>query len=243
MQMDGYSTHQALLVAAMGKTSGMILEIGGGWYSTPLVNALATTQKRRAITVETSDYVYQHLKFLNNEYHLVQIMPGFDFDDKGHLIRDGKSRQHYDELHQRFLNDLCSSHGVSPDSRVSVAFVDHKPGSLRHKAVDFLADKADYVIVHDAEHVDHYHYEPTFSSFRYRFNFVLHVPNTVLLSNYLPCDEFKFLQPADRPKWKADLKTWMRQAKALSLERQAKAQALEMEQHRLASQQARHAND
>ena len=75
--MDPFSTHQALLVAAMLKTQGPILELGGGWYSTPLISAFANIQQRVACMVETSESFLQQLKLYASPRHELHHMAGF----------------------------------------------------------------------------------------------------------------------------------------------------------------------
>ena len=199
MRMDAFGTHQALLVAAIAQTGGPIIEIGGGWYSTPLINALATAQRRRAYTMETGEYVYNILQKFNSEIHSIRLMEGFHFDRLGKFNAQGKSNEHHKELQRiildNFINDQTSkiSTPSSSSPMFSVAFVDQSPGFLREPAIRFFADKAEFVITHDSEHVNHYHLEPTMSSFKYRWDFRLHRPNSVILSNFRPCDTFAFL--------------------------------------------------
>jgi hypothetical protein len=196
MKMDPYSTHQALLTAAVAKTEGEILEVGGGWYSTPLVNAISIAQKRRAFTIETGQFVFDILKGFEGPHHSIQLMPGFMFDEIGRFNRASKTVDHYKNLQLKYFDEFCAKYDISPSRRLSVAFIDHSPGFARAPAIEYFADKADYVITHDSEHVLHYHFEPTFSSFRYRWDFTMHRPNSIILSNFKPCDEFSFLQAA-----------------------------------------------
>lgn len=220
MKMDPYSTHQALVVAAVARTTGMVLEMGGGWYSTPLINSIAIVQQRAAITVETAEFVYNILKPFNGPHHSVQLMPGFSFNEAGGFCRGGGDSDHYNRVQAEFLEALCTRHRISPEGRISVAFIDQKPGFLRSPAIAFFADRADYVITHDSEHVEHYRLEPILSSFRYRFDFTLHRPNSVILSNYLPCDVFSFLKPPGAGDWRADLRKRRQVARKLERKRQ-----------------------
>lgn len=194
MKMDPYSTHQALLTAAMLRTDGRILEMGGGWYSTPLISAFAHVQGRRAFTVETSEYVYNIFKpWGESERHKVLKIDGYDFDQVGKFkAQPGHSKGHYIELQRAFLERLTRD---LLDRRWAVVFVDQAPGFLRVPAIEFFADRADYIITHDTEHVQHYGFEPCLSRFRYRWDFQLHKPNATIVSNTHRCDIFQFLYP------------------------------------------------
>lgn len=70
----GYATHLPALIDAIIKTSGPVLELGSGKYSTPILHQLCCTWPdvpRHLVTVETDptwfDLAVQH----RNEHHLV----------------------------------------------------------------------------------------------------------------------------------------------------------------------------
>jgi hypothetical protein len=205
MKMSPYSTHQALLVAALAATKGDILEIGAGWYSTPLVSSFSVMQKRCAYTVETGEFVHALLRPLATERHAILLMDGYNFDRIGKFKPDpGRDRRKYVDRQREFLEELWTrsrrEHADTAEFyRLSVVFIDQAPGFLRVPAIEFFADKADFIITHDTEHVGHYHYEPTMSSFKYRWDFRLHKPNSVILSNYRDCSCFGFLDPDSGP--------------------------------------------
>lgn len=52
MAGDGYATHLEALAWAFAHTEGPVLELGAGWYSTPMLNGLAEATGRRLVTVE-----------------------------------------------------------------------------------------------------------------------------------------------------------------------------------------------
>jgi hypothetical protein len=202
MKMDKYSTHQALLVAALSTTDGDIFEIGGGWYSTPLISAHANMQRRLAFTVETGSFVYNILRRFNCDFHKVRLMHGYNFDRVGKFARDVNiSKAAYIEMQREFLDELWLEYqkrrrAIGGPAKVSVAFVDQAPGFLRTPAIEFFADKAEFVIAHDTEHSEHYEFEPTLSSFKSRWDFNLHKPNSVIVSNTRDCSIFAFLSDA-----------------------------------------------
>lgn len=197
MKMDGFGTHQALLVAAMVATEGDIIEMGGGWYSTPLISAFSVSGGRQAYTLETGEYVYDILKRHTTERHTVSLIPGFSFSRAGQFaISPGKDPDYYISLQRDFLNDFWSHYlAKAGTSTVSVTFIDQAPGFLRVPAIQFFANKSEYIITHDTEHVAHYGYEPILSSFKFRWDFQLHRPCSTIVSNFRDCSRFGFLQP------------------------------------------------
>ena len=99
VKMYGYSTHQPLLVAALLSTDGPILEIGGGFYSTPLISSFANQLGRKAITVETSKEFSKVLKQFETPLHEIRWMEGIPFDPIGKFaLEPGRDKSHYVDL-------------------------------------------------------------------------------------------------------------------------------------------------
>jgi hypothetical protein len=186
MRMDPFSTHQPLLVAALLNTEGPILEMGGGYYSTPIVSAFANSQRREAHTIETAAVVYELLKRFSSPFHKIWPMSGYDFAADGKFVpRANTTREQHIEIQSRFLADLCQK--IPP--RLSVVFIDQRPGTIRAAAIEHFADVAEFIVVHDTEE-PLYGYEPSLSKFRYRWDFRLHAPESTIVSNFRPCDCF-----------------------------------------------------
>jgi hypothetical protein len=169
MNIDGYSTHQPLLLAAIAATDGDILELGGGWYSTLLLSAIANAGNRRAYTFETSENVFGTLKPLETGNHSVELIPGFEMTDNGVLNLKGLDHQFYLGIQERFLSEFWERL-VAARNKLSVVFVDQAPWFLRAPSIRFFANKAEYIVVHDAEAIAFYGLEPTVSSFQFRWD-------------------------------------------------------------------------
>ena len=196
MQPDPFSTHQPLLVAALLNTQGPILEMGGGYYSTPIVSAFANLQHREAHTIETGPAMYELLKRFSSPFHKIWPVSGYDFAADGRFMpRADTTRAQYIEIQSRFLADFCSK----GPTRWSVVFIDQAPGYLRVPAIEHFADTADFIVTHDTELVDAYGFEPCLSTFRHRWDSRLHVPHATIVSNFHPCDGFASLLGQDSP--------------------------------------------
>ena len=190
MQTDPFSTHQPLLVAALLKTQGPILEMGGGNYSTPLVSAFADAQRREAHTVETNAAMHELLKRFSSPFHKIWKVNGYDFAPDGRFLpRAETTRAQYIEIQARFLADFCQER----PQRWSVVFIDQAPGYLRVPAIEHFADTADFIVTHDTEMVEAYGFEPCLSAFRYRWDSRIQVPYSTIVSNSQPCDGFASL--------------------------------------------------
>ena len=51
---SGYATHLPAVVAAFVRTKGPVLEVGSGWFSTPVLRDLAELTKREVLSIEES---------------------------------------------------------------------------------------------------------------------------------------------------------------------------------------------
>lgn len=92
-----------------------------------------------------------------------------------------ESTQHSIMLIKKWSNIKLGNYGV--------ALIDHAPAEQRHIDAIKLKDKADIIIVHDAEHegfdYDVYHIDKIAKEFKYRKDLVIqqHAAKTVMFSN------------------------------------------------------------
>ena len=158
--MNPYGTHIPILLACLHRTSGPILELGSGWYSTPLINAFA--HGRLARTIES------------------------DPDWFAKISAIGLYHPHTTKSHQ-FI--FAPDFDLAPvkDQRWSVALIDHEPPSRRGGDLERLRDHSDLIIAHDTEH-DAYNYRPVLDSFQYQTTFRQWMPWTTVVSDTVPLD-------------------------------------------------------
>jgi hypothetical protein len=67
----------------------------------------------------------------------------------------------------------------------AVVFVDHAPADRRVVDIARLADRTEFMVVHDSEDAL-YGYESAFARFAYRYDYKRLVPCTSILSNVRP---------------------------------------------------------
>lgn len=125
--MDPYSTHVPILAWVVQNTRGPILELGCGFYSTPLLHLLAPD--RKILSLETDkQYVDKLQKFASPE-HRIEHVPTWEniaaFDQewdvafvdnapgaaRGPCIRNLKDRAKYIVVHD---SDLPAYYGLAP---------------------------------------------------------------------------------------------------------------------------------
>lgn len=133
---DAYSTHLPTLVAAVMQTTGPVLELGCGFYSTPVLHELCRPTKRRCVTVESA----------------------------GAWVEAFRDR--YETPWHRFVAGEFPTVLDHPELvlRFSVVLIDHAPpwrGAVmdRWAAVQVLGDRTDAFLLHDAEQPGLYGYQ------------------------------------------------------------------------------------
>ena len=158
--MNPFATHIPLLLACLRKTSGPVLELGAGWFSTPIMAAFATNRLVR--TIETSrewfEKIHQVCTYQPITNHRHQIIYSPNYDDAPMF-----------------------------DHHWSIVFLDHEPPPRRGFDAERLIDKCDLMIGHDAEHPD-YRYAAPFDKLKYRYTLQRVFPFTVVGSNTDPLD-------------------------------------------------------
>ncbi len=151
------STHFPMLIKAVQKTKGTVVELGSGLFSTPLLHWLCFDNKRKLITYES----YRHyLEFANK------------FKTDSHEIKfvENWAKENFDDHYAVVLID----HSIPRKT--------HTRGddALRFK------DKAEYIILHDAgeETFEKYGYKEIYPHFKYRYDWTGCFPHTTVLSNF-----------------------------------------------------------
>ena len=72
-----YGTHLPCLIKAFGKTTGDILELGAGVFSTPYLHYACTLSKRKLVSYENFQEWFDFLKPYENDYHKVNFVEKF----------------------------------------------------------------------------------------------------------------------------------------------------------------------
>jgi len=153
-EVAGNSTHQAALISAVLSTNGPILELGCGYFSTPLLRALCASTGRELVSIDT-----------NKEW---ATRFGCDAPANHSVI---------------YAESLIDCEII--DAREwSVVLIDHVPEDDRHVQAKRVANRARYVVLHDAEpENDHrYHYSEIIPLYKYALLFQNVRPYTVVLS-------------------------------------------------------------
>lgn len=158
--MNPFATHIPILIACLRHTTGPVLELGSGWFSTPVLSAFATDRLVR--TVETNPEWHSRItqigayQPITNHWHQVVFVP--DYND-----------------------------APMDDHEWSIVLLDHEPPPRRGVDAARLRKRSQLIIGHDSEHPA-YGYDPVFDQFKHRFTYSRQVPWTTVVSDTDPLD-------------------------------------------------------
>jgi len=121
-----WGSHLPALLACLGATTGPVLEIGVGHFSTPALHAYCGARNRKLVSWEQDEYWLRHFKRIYEcDWHVFLNGPYLGFTD---------------------ITKAMTPKGWG------VAFIDHSPGGqCRADAFVALIQESDYVVVHDYE--------------------------------------------------------------------------------------------
>lgn len=147
-------SHLPLLAEVMRISTGSVLELGAGYFSSPFLYWLCKADNREFVSYE---------------------------NDKKWVERLGKKITYIANWDDA---DILSRYW-------GVVLIDHAPGERRKIDAIKLANKTDYLILHDTEpEVSRYYsYDEVYPHFKYRYDYTKLKPNTSVLSNF---KEFKY---------------------------------------------------
>jgi len=158
-----YSSHLPLLLEALKQTTGDVLELGPGVFSTPVLHWLCEKDKRNLVTIES-------------DLHWHRIC-----------------RQYFrTDLHKHYYVEKWDDAEAYINKKWDVVLVDHAPSARRVEEIKKLANLAKYIVVHDANewHERVYHLSTIYPLFKYKFLFTKVEPHVVVLSNFINLDNF-----------------------------------------------------
>ena len=153
--MNPFATHLPVLLACLERTSGPVLELGSGWFSTPLLAAFA--QDRLVRTIETNPEWFGRIAGIGTHQPVTRHRHQFVF------VSD------YDDA-------------PVTDQDWDLVVLDHEPPPRRGVDALRLRGRCRLMLGHDAEHPD-YRYAAAFDTFRYRFTETRRLPWTTVVSD------------------------------------------------------------
>jgi hypothetical protein len=160
---DHYFTHLPVLAAMVQKTEGPILELGCGFYSTFVISEMIKNT-RLFISIDDCNEWINYFKLLQSDNHKFIAIQNKDWFKTIYQI----PKINWDIV---FID--------SADNDINGKF-------LRARLIEYFKDKSNYIIIHDTEpEFDQTHgWRTIINQFKYKYNYSIIKPNTLVLSNY-----------------------------------------------------------
>lgn len=157
-----YGTHLSALIRAMARTTGPVLEMGIGLFSTPYLHYACQLDGRHLTSYENNE---SYLKFFRR----------YGYPCATHDLR--------------YVSDWCQAEIERP---WDVALIDHSPDNRRIVDIERLANHARYIVIHDSEpkFEQTYHYSRIYPLFRYRAVYDREWRQAAVLSNFVDLKDF-----------------------------------------------------
>jgi len=158
-----YSTFLPMLLVALERTRGDVLELGAGVFSSPVLHWLCEKQKRNLLTIESDRGWFKFTRqYLRSQHHNFIYVSNWD-EATTHINKEW-----------------------------DVALIDHSPSGRRITEIKQLANLAKYLVVHDSEpwKEKEFRYSQIYPLFKYRFDFTLVDHQTVVLSSFFDLKDF-----------------------------------------------------
>ena len=157
-----YGTHLPCLIKVMEKTTGDVLELGTGVFSTPYLHYKCFLSNRKLVS-------YENFK------------SWYDF-----LLKYGYRNENH-EIH--FVKKYSDA---PIDKPWDVVLIDQTPDSSRAEEVKRLANLAKYIVIHDSNgrYNKIYHYDTIYPLFKYRTIWDKDSNHATILSNFVDLTDF-----------------------------------------------------
>ncbi len=155
MKDQKYISYLPILTKIVDMTDGPVLELGMG-FSTMVLDLMCKIPKRPLYSFENDPKWFEKNKIYESHFHKLFFVDNWD------------------------NIDIDNGHW-------SVAFIDHRPALRRRIEAKRLKDVADYIILHDSEPEINkfYRYTDIYPLFKYKYDYIKTLPNTVILSNFV----------------------------------------------------------
>jgi len=157
-----YGTHLPCLIKAFEKTTGDILELGTGLFSTPYLRYMCMLKGRKLVSYENFKEWYNFIVkyYSNNDNHEINFIDEYK--------------------------------NAPVDRDWDVVLVDQTPDSSRSEEIIRLKDKAKYIVIHDANPSNDKvtHYSKIYPLFKYRTDWTGDNNRATVLSNLVDLKGF-----------------------------------------------------
>lgn len=151
-----YGSHLPMLLKLLSITDGPVLEMGGGWVSTPVLHWCCVPRRRTLLTLDNDPACYEMLRQYDDSYHTIALVEDWDQAD----------------IEREFWDIAFIDHAPAERRKEDIR-------RLANQAEYVVVHDTD-----DRQVRKHYHYEDIWALYRYRYDYKGALPSTTVLSNF-----------------------------------------------------------
>ena len=161
-----FGTHFPALALMVAHTTGPILEMGCGDYSTPMLHALCTPTKRMLVSADVSKAWLELFLYMQRDWHTFIYVPAYEQQHNGNNAWFSVGQGAWDT--------------VGSNTRWSIVLIDHNPGLRRVIDIERLRPQTEIFVVHDTEDIQ-YGYDRVLKTFKYIYEYrQYHITTTIV---------------------------------------------------------------
>jgi hypothetical protein len=173
--INPYGTHFPVLATVVAHTTGPVLELGCGDYSTPMLHGLCAPTKRMLVSTDASKTWLDLFIDMHCDWHTFIYVPAYGPQSNKNNTMFSPEQDAWD--------------AIGSDTHWSVVFVDHHPALRRVIDIERLRSHTDIFIVHDTE--DHlYGYDKVLKTFKYVYEYRRYHVTTTVVSDTIDVAKF-----------------------------------------------------
>jgi hypothetical protein len=179
-----FGTHSVPLALACLNTTGPILELSCGYYSTIMLHGICKTQGRKLLTVDHNRNWLSKFRYLETNWHQfehVPIKPRISYLNDVLYRLNHKVRENIDHCWEK----------VGAGKKWGLALIDHLPAARRVKDLERLRETTDVFVLHNTDKINNFIFRfwPYLSTFRYVYEFNV-ATSAVICSDFVDVDKF-----------------------------------------------------
>jgi hypothetical protein len=173
--ISGYGTHFPALATVVMHTTGPILEMGCGDYSTPMLHALCAPTKRLLVSTDVSKDWLEFFLDMQRDWHQFIHVPAYEEESALNNIWFSMGQDEWDS--------------IGTDTHWSIVLIDHSPGLRRVVDLERLRPYTDIFVIHDTED-KRYGYDRVMRKFKYVYEYRRYHITTTIVSDTIDVAKF-----------------------------------------------------
>lgn len=168
--INAWGTHFPVLATVAAHTTGPILEMGCGDYSTPMLHALCAPTKRKLLSTDANKEWLELFIDMQRDWHTFTYVPAYEPYSTKNNISYSIGQDAWD--------------AIGSDTHWSIVFIDHSPGLRRVVDIERLRPNTDIFVIHDAQDKSH-GYDPVAQTFKYVYEYRRYHVTTLVVSDVI----------------------------------------------------------